>query len=347
MVGKVWLLPIEPFEERYTEQWYRWWPEALRARGFAVEVVDGRALTQTIETGQFLDAFSTHAYKASQTEACARLLRDGAVSDDDVFLLLDAWTPTITALAYMRDVAQCHFGIVGVLHAGTWDPADLLAQRDLTRWAQDVERGWLRALDAACVATHFHYDLIARHLGDALATEKVRVTGLPLLPEFVTQHPACAWEARERLVLFPHRLAPEKRPSAFNRIREAYERQYGNDATWVRTKDVATSKHAYYELLGSARVAVSTARQETWGIAMQEAAALGCYPVVPRALSYSEVFAGSDTLYTDDDFDAAARCVRRALDADVPYALAPSLQARADAAFDAVADVIRTRGRTT
>ena len=41
MSNVIHLLPIEPFEERYTEQWFRWWSAGLREQGFNVNVIEG------------------------------------------------------------------------------------------------------------------------------------------------------------------------------------------------------------------------------------------------------------------------------------------------------------------
>ena len=35
------VLPIEPFDERYTADWYEWWPDELRACGFDVRLITG------------------------------------------------------------------------------------------------------------------------------------------------------------------------------------------------------------------------------------------------------------------------------------------------------------------
>ena len=51
----------------------------------------------------------------------------------------------------------------------------------------------------------------------------------------------------------------------------------------------APDRRAYLELLGRADVAVSTARQEFFGVAVVEAIACGCFPLLPDRLSYPEL----------------------------------------------------------
>jgi len=56
---------------------------------------------------------------------------------------------------------------------------------------------------------------------------------------------------------------------------------------------------AYARLLASCDVAVSTARNEFFGLAMIEAAYAGCRPLVPERLAYPEVYP-ADMRYADD-----------------------------------------------
>lgn len=62
-------------------------------------------------------------------------------------------------------------------------------------------------------------------------------------------------------------------------------------------------------------MAVSTARQESFGIAMQEAVALGAWAVVPNRAAYPDVTRpGSGFIY--DSLEDAAELVQRCLTAN-------------------------------
>jgi len=282
---KLWLFPIEPLEERYSKQWYEWWPRDLRSNGFDVEIVDGKRLCNCIKYGQFLDAIDTHYYKAHQLADWLRLLHEGAVTDGDIVLLLDGWNPQVEAIAYARDAIGLDIKVAACLHAGTWDPHDFLTQRGLGSWAANIERGWFEVYDKIYVATKFHANLLIEH---GCRLEKIAITGFPMYADFVTSSRRLLMQSKKPIVVFPHRLSPEKQPQDFEKIRGVFESKYGKIAEWIRTMDVCSSKEAYYDLLATAKVAVSTALQETWGIAMIESAVLGCYPILPDRLSYRE-----------------------------------------------------------
>ena len=64
----------------------------------------------------------------------------------------------------------------------------------------------------------------------------------------------------------------------------------------------ADSKEAYINLLQSNDVVVSTADHEFFGVSMIEATHAGCLPVVPRRLSYPEIFSEyENSVFYDDD----------------------------------------------
>ncbi len=321
---KVHVLPIEPFEERYTSQWAEWWPADLRAAGLEVNVINGTRGARERDGGEFLDPCATWEWKGTQVASLAEHFANGKVCDGDVILSLDGWGPATTAAAYMRDTLRRDVRIVLFMHAGSYDPWDFLARCGTEQWAGPIERGWFNAADLLLVGSDFHARLLTQKRG--ARPEKIAVVGVPIKPASFGVDPV-PWDDKASVVVFPHREAPEKAPWEFDVIRERFDARYPDYAGqvwWVRTRDPAwagtrwdgyTSKAHYYRLLSRASVVVSTARQETFGIAMQEGIALGAWAVAPNRLSYPEVI-NEDNGYLFSDLEGAAYSVRCALDAE-------------------------------
>ena len=295
-MAKLFFVPIEPFEERYSTQWLTWFKTVLGKTECFEDVVyiEPEPLTKDLSSGEFLDVVGTNHYKASQLRTLLAYIHANELCDGDIIFLMDAWFPGMEMLAYARDGLQLNFKIAGCLHAGTWDKHDFLSQQGMGSWAEDLENSWFKILDLIFVATEFHKSLIRmnRIVQDP---DKIKVTGFPIYEKDVTSLSLQPNDVDKKLqVVFPHRLAPEKCPECFDNLREldAEKRGVAAGLEFLRTKDhyKATGKKGYYSALDSSLVAVSFAQQETWGIAMQEAVICGCLPLVPDRLSYSEMF---------------------------------------------------------
>lgn len=276
--------PIEQLEERYSAQWFRWFIESF-GRMQIKPIVVGDCNLRQIKTGQFLDVYDTCLYKASQM---SQILHHVANGFDGTIFFMDGWFPGIEHLAYMRNNAGAKIKLVCILHAGTWDDQDFLSQNGCRAWARHCERGWLEIYDRIIVATEYHANLIRSGCSPRFVDDKIVVAPFP-----VYRSEELAFNAdREDLVVFPHRLAPEKRPEDFLLLERSYREYFGEKQTahvrFVRTKDVCKDKTDYYKLMSRAKVAFSAATQETFGIAMLEAVAMGCTPIAPDRLSYVE-----------------------------------------------------------
>jgi glycosyltransferase involved in cell wall biosynthesis len=182
------------------------------------------------------------------------------------------------------------------------------------KWSAGCEASWLAMLDMVFVGTKYHAGLLLERERDAQAiTDRgvapIHVVGIPVA---VSRGPEAV---RERLVVFPHRLTPDKHPELFDylalRVGEVHP-----DVKFVRTQDLKLSKPDYYDLLARAAVTVSFADQETFGISMVEAALLGSTPIAPKRLAYRETL---DPKWLDRDMTEAFALTVRALDINRPH----------------------------
>ena len=94
---------------------------------------------------------------------------------------------------------------------------------------------------------------------------------------------------KENIILFPHRVAPEKNPEIFAKLKELLP-----DYEFIVCQDKQLSKDEYHELLGKAKIVFSANLQETLGISAYEGALVGAIPMMPNRLSYTEMY--------DDEF---------------------------------------------
>jgi glycosyltransferase involved in cell wall biosynthesis len=271
-------IPIEKYEERYTEQWSRWFPESYRELGLNFIDIQGEILTNKIENGQVLDYYGTHYYKYSQLMKLIKMIKNDEIKDDDILFFHDLWFPGIEGLQYIRDMSKKKFKIWGILHAGTWDKNDFTFLSGMRPWGRFIEAGWLNFFDKVFLGSEFHKKLIIKR-NYPFKSELV-VTGLPFKSEEVKRV-----QEKENIIVFPHRLDKEKRPDLFDKLSKKLSKKYP-DWQFLKTKEETKTKEEYYQILGRSKIAISFAEQETFGYAMLEAIANGCYPIVPNKLSY-------------------------------------------------------------
>lgn len=90
-----------------------------------------------------------------------------------------------------------------------------------------------------------------------------------------------------------------ERPAIFDRARKELSHR-------ILHFGYAESRAAYARLLKLGDIVVSTSGHEFYGISVLEAVRAGCRPLVPRRLSYPELFP-DEFLYDDDDFSDRLR----------------------------------------
>jgi hypothetical protein len=289
---KVYLIDLEAVETRYTAQWKKYLPELLRGHGLDVQVIAGpEDIPQATTPGAFLNFGGTNVYKSSQVEQISRLFCSGSINSGDHFLFTDAWHPGIINLKYMSELLEIPVKIHALWHAGSYDPQDFLGRLiGNAPWVRHAEKSFFHAIDGNYFATKFHIQLFERNLlemeltGGQWANGKIIRTGWPMeyMRDELSQYVGME---KRNLILFPHRIAPEKQVEIFRDMQ-----RHMPEYEFVVCQDHQLSKHEYHTLLGQAKMVFSANLQETLGISCYEGAVVGAMPLVPDRLSYTEMY---------------------------------------------------------
>jgi hypothetical protein len=294
MTKKIFLVDLEAVETRYTGEWKIHLPELLRKRGYDVQIIAGpEDIPRATTPGAFLNFGGTNIYKASQVEQMGRLFCNGAVRPGDHFIFTDAWHPGIINLKYMSELLQIPVTTHGLWHAGSYDPQDFLGRLIGDKpWVRLAEKSFFAAFDHNYFATKFHIDLFCTNLLDDTLEDtvhdfidegKIVRTGWPM--EYMEDTLVMYKNMKKRdLILFPHRIAPEKQVEIFRDLR-THLPQY----EFVICQEQQLTKNEYHNLLGEAKMVFSANLQETLGISWYEGAIVDAIPMVPDRLSYSEM----------------------------------------------------------
>jgi hypothetical protein len=297
----IYIVDIEAVDTRYTKQWKEHLPSQLRhATGKNVVVISGGDTPQATTPGAFLNFGGTNVYKSKQLETIGEMFCKGEVKDGDYFLYTDAWNPTVIQLRYMAELLNVKIKIGGLWHAGSYDPHDFLGRLIGNKpWVRHAEKSMFYVFDHNYFATDFHIRMFVDNLLEGglksenpwydedydnyQASGKIVRTGWPM--EYLG-HSLYNYKgmSKENLIVFPHRIAPEKQVEIFRDLKHQLP-QY----EFVICQEQQLTKNEYHNILGRAKLVFSANLQETLGISWYEGAIVDAIPMVPDRLSYSEM----------------------------------------------------------
>jgi hypothetical protein len=295
----IYIVDIEAVDTRYTKQWKDYLPKQLRhATNSDVVVISGGETPQATTPGAFLNFGGTNVYKSKQLEQIGEMFCKGEVKDGDYFLYTDAWNPTVIQLRYMAELLGVNIRVGGLWHAGSYDPHDFLGRLiGDAPWVRLAEQSMYYTYDDNFFATDFHIEMFVRTLlgfdnpweeddvAEALEGENPRITrvGWPMeyLKDALVPYSGMA---KRDLILFPHRIAPEKQVDIFRDLAEQLP-----EYEFVICQERSLTKNEYHNLLGEAKMVFSANLQETLGISWYEGALVDAIPFVPDRLSYTEM----------------------------------------------------------
>lgn len=293
-MSTLWIFDIEPHEQRYTSEWRGRVPGQTQRHNLArklgyrwnIKPVSGGASTGTTTPGAFLNFAETNAYKAKQVTSFSTMVRNKTVQRFDRVLFADAWHPGVIQARYMSDLLDLNLEIFVMFHAGSYDPHDFLGRKVTNKaWSMGFERAVYEAADVSFFATQFHQKMFHENLGIPMSPKSM-VVGWPM--EYLTGLLAGQRQTtKHNVILFPHRLSPEKQPQ----IAEKIELNLPGYEVAFAQKERLT-KPEYHALLGVSVAVFSANLQETLGIGVFEGLLCGAVPIVPNRLSYTEMYPG-------------------------------------------------------
>ena len=288
-MNTIYIIPIEPIDQRYTKQWYDNIQSLLEKKiaehslEYCVETIDGVTVEDKTTSGAFLDFGKTNEYKASQTVRVSELFSKGLILPGDKFLITDAWNFIVTPIKYMSELLDIPVEIHGIWHAGAYDPTDILGLKMSKPWPHLQEKSWFMACDYNYYASNFHRNIFLHNLEipDIYHNKAIR-SGQPHNP-IVEQLQQYYDSPKQNTIMWPHRYNEDKQP-------EIVEDLVLDPYNVLITQNLNLSKEDYYTVMGQAKAVFSCALHENLGISMMEGCLAGAIPIVPDRASYSEMY---------------------------------------------------------
>lgn len=102
---KLWYLPLEPYQERYTLQLQTWNESRFKERNLNFESILGQKLNDSkkIKTGQVLDAHGRCYWATTQIAELVKRMEAGDVTGEDVIFSEDLFHPGYVSLPYILE----------------------------------------------------------------------------------------------------------------------------------------------------------------------------------------------------------------------------------------------------
>ena len=331
---KLYYVPLEAYENRYTYDLAHWSISQFEALGAKVETVYGLEGYHKIATGQVLDCVTRPQHTMTQISWIISGLQNREMSERDFILFEDMFHPGIEGLFYTMSQMR-YAGLSKFLPkigmrclAQTVDPDDFVHYTGMAKWMRHYEAMVNSFVDCLFVAS----TEMLGYIKAAGWTVPVFVTGLPFNKKEVTKvlpKAANLFSTRPNSVVFASRIANEKQPlfllettkllkiadpkisvsilSGSNVDLSAYPDLAAAVRKSVITVHQNLTKENYYARLNNARVLFNSSLQDWVSNTASEADTFGCNLVFPAYRSFPEAFNNDHTrLYVPwSAYDAA------------------------------------------
>jgi hypothetical protein len=329
---------LESYEARYTLQLTEWNRRVFDRRGLDVVYVPGTTIdnTQAISVGQVLDAHGRSFFAMSQMMNLVQLMKNGAVTGEDVIYFEDMFQPGIESLPYIMDqipTEQRPQVWIRCL-AQAIDPDDFVHVWGMAGWMSTYEK-MVNHFVTGVLATN---EEMVAHMRIAGWTAPIyNISGLAFGKDEVLERIGGKanikpFGDRPRRVGFAARFDQEKQPGFFMDLIEMYGElttepcefaiysggplRSNNPEYVARARRMEAegqlqiydniSKNEYYAHLNNTRVLFNCALQDWVSNTVSEADTLGANVLYPAYRSFPETFANDpNRLYVPWSIDDA------------------------------------------
>jgi hypothetical protein len=335
---KLYYMGLESYEARYTLQLTEWNRRVFERRGLDVVYVPGTTIdnTQSISVGQVLDAHGRSYFSMSQMMNLVQLMKNGAVTAEDVIYFEDMFQPGIESLPYIMDQipAEQRPRIYVRCLAQAIDPDDFVHVWGMAGWMSTYEK-MVNHFVTGVLATN---EEMVAHMRIAGWTAPIyNISGLAFGKEEVLERIGGSanirpFEDRPSRVGFAARFDQEKQPGFFMDLIDMFYDQYpvvvefciysggplrSNNPEYVaRARAMEATgqlkiydnitKNEYYAHLNNTRVLFNCALQDWVSNTVSEADTIGCNVLYPAYRSFPETFANDpNRLYIPWSIDDA------------------------------------------
>jgi glycosyltransferase involved in cell wall biosynthesis len=332
MPSKFIYLPVEPYQERWTE--YQSTPNGtvetgLRKWNIPYEALRPDHRVRRIVTGQVLDVVERSKWAFEQVLMLQDMMLRGKITRNDSIFIEDFWHPGMEMIPYTM---QYVFGnnasnwplLYSYCYAQSVDPNDFTYP--MAWWMRGFEQAWAKCMRIIFVADKAMTTMLTTAKPPIASSDNIDVVGLFYDSDVIRQFAGQAYNhsrssrPRNNNVIFTSRWDKEKNPTFFielvrsvMRDREDVVFHVCTGAPKMRSNDdhllellpmmqelfpdnfflhEGLSKAGYYEQLSRAKVQFNCARQDFVSFTLLDATLMGCAPLYPNWLTFPGVLEG-------------------------------------------------------
>lgn len=268
---------------RHMDHWQTVVPQSLRDAGYDVNVIgDGQS---TIVNGDW-NLLGEIYHKTSQFQDIYQEIVTRNISSGDIFLIGDAWNPSMISFKYMQLIMNLDVTVIGFWRDGIYDINSKIRTgllRKPKRWAKTFERAMYDSYDYNCFISDKHKSRFIRryNLHDG---EKSVVTGLPyeMLRDVRQQYTPVK---KENIIVIPHDSVDKDHRDIFKALKN-----YLSEYTFIDCHELELTSSEYYSILNRAKAVIAINLSETDPTNIYEAMLFGCVPIIPDRAIYDEMF---------------------------------------------------------